>query len=96
MDIIKDIKSQNKELRLDNKRLLHLDIEESPKKDIGIQLNLEDLTDFSDIDDIRNYNENLNSFMIEGKSQSVKWATVMITDILNKKLISDYLDCKKG
>lgn len=94
VDMINDLRGQNRDYKKENLRLGKLEKNTIETKDIGIQLKLEDLSDFSENDDIRNYHENLNAFIIEGKKQDSEWATLIITDILSSKLIADYKDYK--
>ena len=64
--------------------------------DKGVQLQLEDLDDFKVNDEIENYENNLNMFILEGAALDEDWATVIITDIISKKAIRDYNDYKGG
>lgn len=95
-DIIKELRAQNKQFKFENKRLELLENDTIKTKTVGIQLKLEDLTDFNDVDDIRSYFENLNSFIMEGQKQPQDWVNLVISDILNRKLIADYSDYKEG
>lgn len=96
LDMINDLRAQNKDYRKEIKKYSRLEKEEVTRCDVGVQLRLEDLSNFAEFDDITNYFTNLNSFIIEGKKQNTEWAMVIITDILNSKLIADYHDFKKG
>lgn len=63
----------------------------------SLQVNLDvDDRQFKMEDEIKNYYENLNYFVIGGRLRNLDWATFLMTDIFNNKFRADYDDFKAG
>lgn len=94
-DQISELRSQNKVYQLE---ILEYEKEkEDPKEyvDKGVQLQIENLMDFKEVDDITNYHTNLNMFIADGKGQNVEWVQAVITDICCSKMMADYWDFRE-
>ena len=91
-DQLSELKSQSKVQQL---QIMEYEREkEDPREyaDKGVQLQIENLMDFKEVDDITNFHNNLNMFIADGKGQSIEWVNAIITDICCSKMMADYWD----
>lgn len=95
-DQVFELKQKLKEQRSELRRYEKLSLKDKHFEEKGIQLQLEDLNDFQKVDEIDNYQNKINSFIIEGKIQSDAWVNVLITDITSSKIIHDYINYTRG
>ena len=60
-------------------------------KNIQVNLELEEKA-LAKMDEIDNYLNNINYFIVGGRMKSAEWITYIITDVMNSKLRADFED----
>lgn len=95
-DQVYDLRQKIKEQRLELGRFEKLKMKDKEMVEKGIQLQLEDLNEFDVLDEINDYKNKINTFIVEGKSQPEEWVNVIITDICGSKIMDDYFNYTRG
>lgn len=65
-----------------------------PTQTVGVQFSVRDVFDIPEVTDVQAYFKSVNSFVVGGQVKSVKWALIVISDVLSQKLWADYQDHK--